>query len=259
MISAGEATKRPPHILLAGLSVTGGPSGWPLGSGITMKNDRMTPAPRQSYAVFVAVAVVSAMLGFAAVYGTLGPRDNNAGTPPTEAAKQTGGANPAASSETAPAGGTASSKLTGFVAKKSPEALPEFTFLDGAGQKKSLNDFKGKTILLNLWATWCAPCREEMPSLDRLEKELGSEKFEVIALALDRGGANAARKFLDGIKVENLKLYVDPSTRSGSALRVIGMPTTILIDREGREIGRLPGPAEWDSPDAKRLIESHLQ
>ena len=80
-----------------------------------------------------------------------------------------------------------------------------------------------------------------------------------MALALDRGGADAARKFLDGIKIENLKLYVDPSARSGSTMRIVGMPTTILIDPEGREIGRLPGPAEWDSAEAKKLIEAHLR
>jgi thiol-disulfide isomerase/thioredoxin len=218
---------------------------------IKMKNDTTTAAGSKGTGSFVAVAAVSAVLGFAAVYGTLGLRDNG-NTPGLEAAKPT----------PAPAvggGSAASGKLAGFVVKATPEALADISFQDAQGQQKSLNDFKGKTVLLNLWATWCAPCREEMPSLDRLEKELGSDKFEVVALALERGGADAARKFLDGIKVENLKLYVDSSTRSGSALRIVGMPTTILIDAEGREIGRLPGPAEWDSADAKRLIEAHLR
>ena len=215
---------------------------------ITMKDDSTAAAGRKSYAAIVAVAVLSAMVGFAAVYGTLGPRDNNG------PASVEGAAQPAATAKPAGAG-----KLAGFVVKAAPEAMPDVSFQDGQGQQKSLNDFKGKTILLNLWATWCAPCREEMPSLDRLQKELGSDKFEVVALALDRGGVDAARKFLAGIKVENLKLYVDPSARSGSALRIVGMPTTILIDPEGREIGRLPGPAEWDLADAKRLIEAHLR
>jgi thiol-disulfide isomerase/thioredoxin len=98
-----------------------------------------------------------------------------------------------------------------------------------------------------------------MPSLDRLQAELGSDKFEVVALAVDRSGADAAKKFLDDTGVKALKLYADPTTRSGSALKAIGMPTTILIDTEGREIGRLPGPAEWDSADAKRLIAEALR
>jgi thiol-disulfide isomerase/thioredoxin len=97
-----------------------------------------------------------------------------------------------------------------------------------------------------------------MPALDRLQKELGSDSFEVVALAVDRGGVDAAKKFLDSIKVANLKLYADATTRSGSTLKVIGMPTTILIDKDGREIGRLPGPAAWDSAEAKRLVEASL-
>jgi hypothetical protein len=98
-----------------------------------------------------------------------------------------------------------------------------------------------------------------MPALDRLEKELGSEKFEVVALAVDRGGIQAARKFFGSIPVENLKLYADATTRSGSALKVVGMPTTILIDPDGREVGRLAGPAAWDSAEAKRLVEASLK
>ncbi len=94
--------------------------------------------------------------------------------------------------------------------------------------------------------------------MDRLQQEFGSDKFEVVALALERGGAKAARKFLDEIKASNLALYVDKSTRAGSKLRVLGMPTTILIDGEGREIGRLAGPAEWDTPEAKKLVSAAL-
>ena len=120
-------------------------------------------------------------------------------------------------------------------------------------------DFKGKTVLLNLWATWCAPCREEMPSLDRLQKDLGSGKFEVVALSLDRKGAEASQKFLDETKVSNLKLYIDASAKQGTLLRIVGMPTTILIDKEGRELGRLAGPAEWDSEDAKKLIKAAME
>ena len=132
-------------------------------------------------------------------------------------------------------------------------------FTDAEGKPRTLADWKGRVVLLNLWATWCAPCRKEMPQLENLQKELGSDKFEVVALSVDRTGIAGAKKFLDQIKVERLGVYADATARAGSALRAIGMPTTLLIDREGREVGRLIGPAEWDSADAKRLIEAALR
>jgi thiol-disulfide isomerase/thioredoxin len=148
--------------------------------------------------------------------------------------------------------------MTTFVLKSEPQSLPDITFLDGAGKEVSLASFRGKTVLLNLWATWCAPCREEMPALERLQKALGSDKFEVVALAIDKAGLDGARKFLDDNAIKGLALFADPTARNGTKLKVIGMPTTILIDAEGREIGRLVGPAAWDSPEARRLIEAHL-
>jgi thiol-disulfide isomerase/thioredoxin len=203
---------------------------------------------RKSYASVIAIAAVAALAGFAAVYGTLGQPDNSSVTAVGQPVKE----GPAATARRQAAG------MPAFVFKTVPEALADVSFVDGSGAPKTLEDFRGKTILLNLWATWCAPCREEMPSLDRLQAELGSDTFEVVALAVDRTGVEAAGKFLDSIKVTNLKLYADPTTRSGSALRAVGMPTTILIDPEGREIGRLAGPAEWDSEAAKQLIRTAL-
>jgi thiol-disulfide isomerase/thioredoxin len=143
-----------------------------------------------------------------------------------------------------------------FVFKKEPEPMPEITFVDGTGASKTLSDFKGRVVLLNLWATWCLPCRKEMPALDRLQAAMGSDKFEVVALSLDRAGIEASRKFLDGIKIANLKLYVDPTARMNGPLKIFGMPTTILIDAQGREVGRLLGEAEWDSEDARKLIKA---
>ena len=150
-------------------------------------------------------------------------------------------------------------EMAAFVFRKTPEAIPEFTFEDGGGATKTLADWKGKVVLLNLWATWCAPCRKEMPALDRLQKELGGDTFEVIALSVDRQGAPASKKFLEETKVANLKLYVESTSKSIGMLRAAGLPTTILIDKDGLEIGRLAGPAEWDSADAKRLIGSMLK
>lgn len=206
-------------------------------------------APKKSYATVIALAAVAALVGFAAVYGTLGRPDNNGLTVSGE--------------EDAPKASAGTRRMApdmpAFVFKNTPEPLAEVNFTDGEGQPMTLADFKGKTILLNLWATWCAPCREEMPALDRLQQALGSDRFEVVALAVDRAGPDAARKFLDEIGVSSLALYSDITTRSGSALRAIGMPTTILIDPEGREIGRLAGPYEWDQPEAKALIQAELE
>ena len=151
--------------------------------------------------------------------------------------------------------------MAAFVFRKQPEAPVNIhgapiKFQDAEGKERTLADWRGKVVLLNLWATWCLPCRKEMPSLDRLQKELGSDKFEVVALSVDRKGLDASRKFLDETKVGRLGLYVDASGRAISELRVVGLPATLLLDAQGREIGRLLGPAEWDSEDAKRLILS---
>lgn len=201
-------------------------------------------------------AATAAIAGFAAVYVTLG-RPDNALRPATTTA-----AAPPASPQAAPAGPGSNPLSQGhvaaFVFRKAPEALPEVKFQDGSGKERTLADWRGKVVLLNLWATWCLPCRKEMPSLDRLQKEMGSDKFEVVAISVDRKGAEASKKFLDETQVERLALYVDATARMSSDLRVIGLPATLLLDTQGREIGRLLGGAEWDSEDAKRLIRSAM-
>ena len=207
--------------------------------------------------VYVAAGVIAAAIGFGAVYVSRAPSDNVA------VASKPAGPQEAAKTEAGPASGSRSplstGEMTAFVFKKAPEMVGEVTFADRTGKVRTLGEWKGKVVLLNLWATWCAPCRKEMPSLDRLQKEMGSDKFEVVALAVDRGGADAVLKFLDGIKVANLTPYFDATTRATGTLRAIGLPTTILIGKEGREIGRLSGPAEWDGADAKRLVEAQLR
>jgi thiol-disulfide isomerase/thioredoxin len=148
--------------------------------------------------------------------------------------------------------------MAAFVFRKEPEALPEIKFLDAEGHERTLADWRGKVVLLNLWATWCVPCRKEMPALDRLQAALASDKFQVVAVSVDRSGIAGARKFLDETGTHSLTLYADPSARLASSLRAAGLPATLLIDKEGREIGRLLGPAEWDGEDAKRLIQSAI-
>jgi len=200
-------------------------------------------------------ALVAASAGFAAIYVTLGRSDNVAqpagGTPLVAAA----GAQPAGEDRAGPGQG----ELAAFVLRKEPEALPEIKFQDAEGRERTLADWRGKVVLLNLWATWCLPCRKEMPALDRLQSTLGSEQFQVVAISVDRTGLPGAKKFLEETKTPNLALYADPTARLTSSLRAAGLPATLLIDKEGREIGRLLGPAEWDGAAAKRLIQSVIR
>ncbi|MFN4276665.1 MAG: TlpA disulfide reductase family protein [Ferrovibrio sp.] len=139
-------------------------------------------------------------------------------------------------------------------AERKPVAQPEFS--DPADQPTTLEAQRGKVVLLNLWATWCIPCRAEMPALDRLQAQRGGKDFEVVAVAQDRGGRAKVEKFLAETKVVHLKPYLDASMKSGRAWGAVGLPTTILIDRQGREVGRLVGEAVWDGPDALKLIDA---
>jgi thiol-disulfide isomerase/thioredoxin len=212
-------------------------------------------SPSRTAVISLATAAIAAVVGFAAVYVTVG-RPDNAAPPAKTVAKA-----PTAPQALPKGPGTnplSQGHMAAFVFRKEPEPLPEVKFQDAEGKERTLADWRGKVVLLNLWATWCLPCRKEMPALDRLQQELGSDKFEVVAISVDRKGVEGARKFLDDTKVGKLALYVDPTTRLTSDLKAVGLPATLLIDAKGREIGRLLGPAEWDSEDAKRLIAATL-
>ena len=200
----------------------------------------------------VMAATLPAIAGFGAVYVIARGADNDAVDERTLMAQAT----PPPPASASAANPLSQGDMIKFVFKREPEALADIAFVDGTGAAKTLAGFKGRVVLLNVWATWCVPCRKEMPALDRLQKELGSDKFEVVALSVDRGGVDASRKFLDTINISNLKLYVDPTAKMSSPLKIIGMPTTLLINAEGREVGRLIGEAVWDSDDAKKLIRA---
>lgn len=144
-----------------------------------------------------------------------------------------------------------------FMRWHTPRDLPAFTFQDEAGKTLSLTDFRGKVVLLNIWATWCPPCREEMPSLDRLNDKRGGENFEVVALSIDRDTA-LVKPFYEEFGIQTLRGYFDPSAQIPNTLRAPGVPTTLLIDQEGREIGRAMGPAAWDSAQVEALIDTAL-
>jgi len=145
---------------------------------------------------------------------------------------------------------------------KSPLKIPDLTFQDAGGHTLALDRFHGRTVLLNLWATWCVPCRKEMPALDALEGKLGGPDFQVVAVNIDTRDPEKPKKFLQQLGVKNLAYYADPSAKAFQQLksigRAFGMPTTILVDPKGCEIGTIAGPAEWASEDALKLIKAAL-
>lgn len=143
---------------------------------------------------------------------------------------------------------TRAGKVVSYKSYSPPRALPQVKFENAQGKPLTLAGFRGKMVLLNLWATWCSPCREEMPSLDRLQAKLGGPDFEVVALSIDHGGIPAVKKFFDEVGIRKLALYVDPSGQASSTLGAIGVPTTLLVDRAGRELWRVAGPVQWDKP-----------
>lgn len=135
-----------------------------------------------------------------------------------------------------------------------PRHLPPFFFVSGGGEHMTLRQFRGRIVLLNVWATWCPTCRRELPTLDRLQKKLGGKDFEVVALSIDRDGAEAIAPFFKEIGIKNLLIYFE---RRGTVLGkyvIVGLPTTLVIDREGREIGRATGATDWDTPEIADLL-----
>jgi thiol-disulfide isomerase/thioredoxin len=146
--------------------------------------------------------------------------------------------------------------IENFRPAREVKMAPRVAFLDKHGRKLTLEKFRGRIVVLNLWATWCTPCVAEMPMLDRLQAQLEDHGVVVVALSLDHGGPKVVREFFREHEIDELKIYVDPTMRAQGALAANGLPTTILIDREGRERGRIEGAAEWDEPRAMRLVLS---
>lgn len=141
-----------------------------------------------------------------------------------------------------------------FIMHSAPKPVAAVQFEDAEGRPRQLTDFRGKVVLLNIWATWCVPCRKEMPALDHLQATLGGLNFEIVTLSIDRAGMDVVRKFFAEVGIHNLTMYRDNAGKASRELSVVGLPTTLLVDREGREIGRLIGPAEWDAPEMVEFI-----
>jgi thiol-disulfide isomerase/thioredoxin len=144
----------------------------------------------------------------------------------------------------------------------SPLKLPNLAFQDGAGKPLTLEHWRGRMVLLNLWATWCVPCRKEMPALDALESRLGGPGFEVVAVNIDTRDPNKPKAWLNEVGVHKLAYYADSSAQMFQDLKAVGrafgMPTTLLVDPNGCEIGTIAGPAEWASDDAVKLIQAAM-
>lgn len=145
-------------------------------------------------------------------------------------------------------------EMANFTVLPEPAPVSESEFVDVDGNKLTLADFRGKVVLINFWATWCGPCRHEMPDLDRLEAELGGERFQVVAISMDHLGIDRVREFYAEYSLENLAIYNDKTMRMQRSMRAFGLPTSVLLNADGLEVGRLVGPAAWATSEAKALI-----
>lgn len=145
--------------------------------------------------------------------------------------------------------------MQGFILYDKRRELSAEPFLDGAGNTRHFADFRGRVLLVNFWATWCAPCIEEMPDLAALQDGMGGEDFTVLAISQDRGGRDVAEPFVrDRLGLPRLPVLYDPNSALGRAMGVKGLPTTFLIDRRGRAVGHYLGAAEWNAPGARAMI-----
>jgi thiol-disulfide isomerase/thioredoxin len=199
----------------------------------------------------LAVAGVAAVVGLAAVYGIASLAQNSDGAVCPEARQIAKRIAPLARGEVA-----------ALTVATAPRPLPELAFGDADGNRKTLTDWRGRVVLFNLWATWCVPCRKEMPALDALEARLGGSRFQVVAVNLDTRNPDKPKTWLREAGIAKLGYFADPSAKVFQDLKAagkaFGMPTTLLIDPAGCEIASLAGPAEWASEDAVKLIETAL-
>jgi thiol-disulfide isomerase/thioredoxin len=141
-----------------------------------------------------------------------------------------------------------------LVTLANPQPVPDLGFTDGSGAQHHLSDWQGKVVLVNLWATWCAPCKAEMPSLDRLQARLGNERFAVVAISTDRNGPDQPASFFAKEGIKSLALYNDRTLAATTLLKAPGLPLSVIIDAQGRQVARFLGPANWDRPEATAKI-----
>lgn len=205
------------------------------------------------FAPHVAVSVLGLVLGLAGVLYVMKPagKESQIGACPASSFAAAQRMKPVATGEVA-----------ALVVDGKPSPAPDLTFEGPDGKPMTLASLRGKTLLVNLWATWCAPCRKEMPDLARLQTAMGSDAFEVVALNLDTRNLERRKPFLEEVGASNLTFYADPAGRVLPQMRasagVLGLPTTLVIDPAGCRLGMMQGEARWDSDDAKALVRAAL-
>ena len=151
------------------------------------------------------------------------------------------------------------SRVLNMIVHDTPRAVPAFGFVDVDGNRHGLDEFRGKIVALHFWATWCIPCRAELPTVDALQGELGGPHFAVVPSSVDRDGAALVRQYYDDHGIEHLTVYIDEGMDAARAMLVNGIPYTILIDREGREIARILGDRNWMEPDVLALMRKLIE
>lgn len=218
---------------------------------MTQNDSKKERAPLVSRGVALAAVALTCLVLGIVLYGTKAPDGKETAETP---------ACPGAATLAARLKPLVHGEIAALTLASQPKPLPELTFTTPDGTKASLADFKGRTVLLNLWATWCVPCRQEMPALDRLQGMLGSKDFAVVAVNIDTAKLDRPKAFLHETGVKNLTLYTDSKAGVFETLKqagkVIGLPATILIGKDGCEIGTMAGPAQWDSEDALTLLNT---
>lgn len=151
------------------------------------------------------------------------------------------------------------SRVLNMVVHDAARTLPAFKFADVAGNHLSTENFRGKFVALHFWATWCMPCREELPTVDALQAALGGEDFTFVPLSVDRNGAKLVQQYYADNGIAHLPLYFDDGMNAANALRVNGIPYTILLNRDGQEIARILGDRDWSTPDATALMQRLIE
>ena len=206
------------------------------------------PAPFNRIPYVIGAVLIGALVGLAGVYGFGGLKRNASGNAACASAVSL-------SRKIAP---LARGEVAALTMATAPLQLPDLAFEDADGKPKKLSDWRGQTVLVNLWATWCVPCRREMPALDRLQAKLGGKDFQVVAINIDTRDPEKPKTFLKEAKLTRLSYFSDEKAKVFQDLksigRALGMPTSVLVDGHGCEIATIAGPAEWDSDDALKLV-----
>jgi thiol-disulfide isomerase/thioredoxin len=206
------------------------------------------PAATRRIPLVIGAVVIGAVIGFAGVYGIGGLKRNASGDPACRPAVDL-------ARKLAP---LAQGEVAALTMATTPLRLPDLAFEDAGGKPRKLSDWRGRTVLVNLWATWCVPCRKEMPALEGLQTRLGGPDFEVVAVNIDTRDLQKPKNFLKEAHLTRLSYFSDQKAKVFQDLkeigRALGMPTSVLVDGQGCEIGTIAGPAQWDSDDAVKLI-----